>query len=183
MPVNSFTAFALLRIQFCIPRCLWCNFSPILWHAERQRKWEDVCTQAIAISSVIGKVQCLRQKRVTPSRGLRAKGEMCTLQTGKLCNNAININYVPVLICRIASLGNLISLLLWSFVKVFAVSSYYWSYAELCMLTKDKSKKWWELRIFRDRTGVGLVKSLSLHLMGKRIKEILTQKHQYSAKN
>ena len=31
---------------------------------------------------------------VTPSRTLHAKGEMCTLQTGKLCYNAININYV-----------------------------------------------------------------------------------------
>ena len=37
-----------------------------------------------------------------PSRRLQAKGEMCTLQTGKLCYNAININYVLVLICRIA---------------------------------------------------------------------------------
>ena len=39
---------------------------------------------------------------MTPSRSLQAKGEMCTLQTGKLCYNAININYVLVLICRIA---------------------------------------------------------------------------------
>ena len=37
-----------------------------------------------------------------PSRRLQAKVEMCTLQTGKLCYNAININYVLVLICRIA---------------------------------------------------------------------------------
>ena len=37
-----------------------------------------------------------------PSRRLQAKGEMCTLQTTKLCFNAININYVLVLICRIA---------------------------------------------------------------------------------
>ena len=36
-------------------------------------------------------------KTVTPSRKLHAKGEMCTLQTGKLCYNAININYVLVL--------------------------------------------------------------------------------------
>ena len=52
-------------------------------------------------------------------------GPMCTLQTGKLCYNAININYVLVLICRIANLGNLIALLSWFFVKVFADPSYY----------------------------------------------------------
>ena len=32
---------------------------------------------------------------------------MCTFQTGKLCHNAININYVLVLICRIARELNL----------------------------------------------------------------------------
>ena len=32
---------------------------------------------------------------------------MCTLQTGKICYNAININYVLVLICRIARELNL----------------------------------------------------------------------------
>ena len=46
-------------------------------------------------------------KTVTPSRRFQAKGEMCTLQTGKLCYNAININYVLVLICRIARELNL----------------------------------------------------------------------------
>ena len=41
-------------------------------------------------------------KTVMPSRRLQAKSKMCTLQTGKLCYNAININnYVLVLICRI----------------------------------------------------------------------------------
>ena len=44
---------------------------------------------------------------VTPSRRLQAKGEMCTLQTGKLCYNAININYVLKLIYRIARELNL----------------------------------------------------------------------------
>ena len=34
---------------------------------------------------------------------------MCTLQTGKFCYNAININYVLVLICRIARELNLLS--------------------------------------------------------------------------
>ena len=34
-------------------------------------------------------------------------GEMCTLQTGTLCYNAINIIYVIVLICRIARELNL----------------------------------------------------------------------------
>ena len=34
---------------------------------------------------------------------------MCTLQTGKLCHNVINIDYVLVLICRIARELNLSS--------------------------------------------------------------------------
>ena len=65
---------------------------------------------------------------------------MCTLQTGKLCYNAININYVLVLVyvqnCKRAQ----------SLVchgpskKEFAVSSRK-SYAQLCTLTHDKSKK------------------------------------------
>ena len=119
MPVNSFTAFALLYSKMSLLQF----FSHIVARGATKVIGRRVCTQAI--SSVIGKVQCLRQKRVTPSRRLQAKGEMCTLQTGKLCYNAININHVLVLICRIASLGNLISLLSWSFVKVCAVSSYY----------------------------------------------------------
>ena len=36
-------------------------------------------------------------KTVALSRTLQA-GEVCTLQTGKLCYNAININYVLVLV-------------------------------------------------------------------------------------
>ena len=36
---------------------------------------------------------------------------MCTLQTGKLCYNAININYVLVLICKIAREFNLSSVM------------------------------------------------------------------------
>ena len=109
---------------------------------------------------------------------------MCTLQTGKLCYNTININYVR----NLSSYAELqesqsIFLLSWSFVKEFTVSSYRWSYAQLCKLTQDKSTKLWEpWHILRDRIGVGLVKSLdqdlwpiSLHLISKRIKEILTQ--------
>ena len=38
-------------------------------------------------------------------------GEMCTLQRGTLCYNAININYVFVLICRIARELNLSSIM------------------------------------------------------------------------
>ena len=37
---------------------------------------------------------------------------MCTLQTGKLCYNAININYVLVLIYRIAREFNLWSVMI-----------------------------------------------------------------------
>ena len=36
---------------------------------------------------------------------------MCTLQTGKLCYNAININYVLVFICRITRQLNLLSVM------------------------------------------------------------------------
>ena len=36
---------------------------------------------------------------------------MCTLQTDKFCYNAININYVLVLICRIARELNLLSVM------------------------------------------------------------------------
>ena len=66
---------------------------------------------------------------VTPSRRLQAKGEMCTLQTGKLCYNAININYVLKLIYRIARELNLYFVVV-QFVKECAVSSYrlsWWS--------------------------------------------------------
>ena len=37
-------------------------------------------------------------KTVMPSGTLQAKGEMCTLQTGRLCYNAINANYILVLV-------------------------------------------------------------------------------------
>ena len=39
-------------------------------------------------------------------------GEMCTLQTGKLCYNAININHVLVLICRTERELNLSSVMI-----------------------------------------------------------------------
>ena len=61
---------------------------------------------------------------MTPSRRLQAKGEMCTLHTGKLCYNAININYVLVLVlmCRIARELNLSSVMV--LLTEFVVSSY-----------------------------------------------------------
>ena len=113
---------------------------------------------------------------------------MCTLQTGKLCYNAINISYVRNL-CSYAELQeSSIFFLSWSFVKEFAVSSYRWSYAQLGMLTQDKSTKLWETwHILRDRIGDGLVKSLnqglwpiSLHLISKMVEEILTQNTNYA---
>ena len=66
---------------------------------------------------------------------------MCTLHTGKLCYHAININYVLVLVlmCRIARELNLSSVMV--LLTEFVVSSYRYSYAQLCMLTKDKSTK------------------------------------------
>ena len=40
----------------------------------------------------------VRYRLFTASRALQATGKMCTLQTGKFCYNAININYVLVLV-------------------------------------------------------------------------------------
>ena len=37
-------------------------------------------------------VLSVRYRLITASRKLQAKGEMCTLQTGKLCYHAINIS-------------------------------------------------------------------------------------------
>ena len=54
-----------------------------------------------SISSVVGKVRTVygkKGKTVTPSRTLQAKDEMCSLQMGKLYYNAMNINYVLVLV-------------------------------------------------------------------------------------
>ena len=45
------------------------------------------------------------------ARRLQAKGEMCTLQIGKPFYNAIKINYVLVLKCRIARELNLSSVI------------------------------------------------------------------------
>ena len=72
-----------------------------------------------------------KAKTVMPSRRLQAKGEMCTLQTGKLCCNAININkvLVPVYVQKLQD--NSISHLSWALVKEFAVFSYLLSYAQL----------------------------------------------------
>ena len=96
-------------------------------------------------------------------------------------------------LCSYAELQeNSISHLSWSFIREFVDSLYRWSYAPLCMSTQDKTTKLWKLHILRDRIGVGLVKSLNqglwLHirihftpLISKRIKDILTQKHQCNA--
>ena len=43
-------------------------------------------------------VLSVRYRLFTASRALQAKRKMCTLQTGKFCYNAININYVLVLV-------------------------------------------------------------------------------------
>ena len=61
--------------------------------------------------SVRYSVYSKKGETVTPSRGLQAKGEVCTLQTGKLCYNVININYVLVFICSIARELNLSSVI------------------------------------------------------------------------
>ena len=82
-------------------------------------------------------------KRVNQGRHqwrLQAKGETYTHQTGNLCYNACLCS------CRIAEESS-ISRLSWYFVKQFVVSSFCWSYAQLCMLTQDKSTTLWELHI------------------------------------
>ena len=53
-----------------------------------------------------------------------------------------------------------ISRLSWSFVKEFAVSSYRWSYAQLCILTRDKTTVMRAVT-YTPGWGVGLVKSLN----------------------
>ena len=65
--------------------------------------------------------------------------------------------------------------------------------AQLCMLTQDKSTKLWagyiyceiELELAWSKVSTKVCGftfgSISLHLISKRIKEILTQKHQYKA--
>ena len=136
-------------------------------------------------------------KTVTSSRRIQAKGEMCTLQTGKLCSNAIIINYVLVPSCVCAELqDNSVSRLSWSFVKEFIVSSYRLSYAQPCIIDTGyrKSTKFWELHTdSRIELELAWSKvstkvcgftfgSILLHLVTKRIKEIITQKHQYNAK-
>ena len=87
-------------------------------------------------------------------------------------------------LCSYAELPeNSISCLSWSFVKEFAVSSYRWSYAQLCMLTQDKSAKLWELHILGIELELVWSKvsarvcgftfgSISLLLISKSIKEI-----------
>ena len=111
------------------------------------------------------------------------------------CYNAININYVLVLICRIARELN------FSYVVVLfkGVCSLFMPLklrsAVYVVTGYVKLTKLWELHILRDRIGVVLVKRLNqgllLHIWihftplnqySKRIKEILTQKYQYNAK-
>ena len=122
-------------------------------------------------------------KTVRPqSRRLQEKGEMCTLQTGKLCYNAININYALVLICRIARELSLSSVMVlrkgvtlsctcWHRISPQSYESYIYSGVELELAWSKVSTK-----------ACGFTfGSISLH-SSKRIKEILTQKHQYTAK-
>ena len=89
-------------------------------------------------------------KTGTPLRTLQAKGEMCTLKTGKRCYNVINIYQLRPCACVCAEL------------KEFALSSYSWSYAQLCMLTQDISQQSYESYIIlRDRIVFGPDKSLN----------------------
>ena len=120
---------------------------------------------------------------------------MCTLQTGKLCYNAININYI---LCSNAELQeSSISHLSWSFIKEFAVSSCIplmlrsAVYVDTGYVNKVMS---WpvtytpgiELEMAWSKVSTKVCGftfgSISLHLISKRIKEILIQKQQYNAK-
>ena len=125
-------------------------------------------------------------KTVAPSRTLQAKGEMYPSHGKALLLNAINIYYVIARELNLSSVTVLRKIVCGLFIPLKC--------AQLCMLTQEKSTKLWELHILRDRIVVGSVKSLNqglwLHIrihftpliISKRIKEILTQKHQYDAK-
>ena len=117
----------------------------------------------LPISRVIGKVQCLRQKRVKQWRHQGGGKKWAGCVPFRQANSVIMLSISTTSLCSYAELKeSSISRLSWSFVKKFAFSSYRWSYAQLCMLTQDKSTKLWEpWHILPDRIRVGLVKSLS----------------------
>ena len=137
-----------------------------------------------------GRYRLFQQKRVKQWRhqGRYKRRARCTLHTGKLCLilNAINIYYVIARELNLSSVTVLRKRVCSLFIPLKC--------AQLCMLTQEKSTKLWELHILRNRIVVGSVKSLNqglwLHIrihftpliISKRIKEILTQKHQYDAK-
>ena len=99
-------------------------------------------------------------------------------------------------LCSFAELQeSSISRLSWSFVKEFAVSSYCWSYAQLSVRWHGISQQSYERRDVYSGIELELALSkvstqvcgftfgsISLYLISRRIKEILTQKRQYNAK-
>ena len=138
-------------------------------------------------------MQCLRQKRVKQWRhqgGYKQRARCVPF--GKLFFIMPSISLTSL--CSFAqlqenSISHLSSVVL---CKEFAVSLYRWGYAQLCMLTHDKSTNLSYDSYLYSRTELELARSkvstkvcgftfgpISLHLISKRIKEILTQKHQY----
>ena len=118
---------------------------------------------------------------------------MCTLQTGKLCYNAININYVLVLICRIARELNLSSVMVLRkgvrslFIQPKLSSAVYIDTGKVNKVMRPRYiYSGIELELASSKVSTKVCGftfgSISLHLISKRIKEILTQKHQYNAK-
>ena len=96
---------------------------------------------------------------------------MCTLQTGKICYNAVNINYVlRKVVCSL-----FIPLKVRSAVHVDRISQQ--SYESYIILRNNCS---WLVQKSQPRSVAShpAFGSISLHLISKRIKEILTQKHQ-----
>ena len=143
--------------------------------------------------------QCAAKKgkTLTQSRRLQAKGEMCTLQTGKFFYNAIYINNITSLNSYAEFSENSISRLSWSFIKEFAVSSCRCTAVAMlsCACWHRVSEQsyesyiysWIELELawFKVSTKVSgfTFRSISLHFKNsKKIKEILTQKQEYNAK-
>ena len=130
---------------------------------------------------------------MAPSRTLQA-GEMCTLQTGKtVIMPSLSITSLCLCMCRIARDLSLSSVMVLrkgvcSLLKPLKLRS-------AVHVDRINKQSYESYIILRDRIVVGLVKSLdhckvcgftfgsiSLHLISKRIKEILTQTHQYNAK-
>ena len=145
----------------------------------------------LPISSVIGKVQCLWQERVKQwcnSGGYKQRARVYPSDRQTLLLNAININY------RTARELNLSSVIVFHKLRSLQslptaeakLSGARWQYRISQQSYESYIYSGIELELARSKVSnkaCGFTfGSTSLHLISKRIKEILTQKHQYNAK-